>query len=188
MAYLVTGGTGFIGSYVLRSLLRAGQQVVAYDLVPDENAIQLVCSADELARINIVAGDILDVVHLYRVIKEHRIRRVLHLAALLGNLSQARPTLSVRVNCDGLNNVFEAARLFELERVVWISTSGIFGPAECHEQEFVPDNGTHHPVNVYAASIHCSLKRWTTPQCRLSLSLPLLRRRRRVWIWDAAGR
>lgn len=151
MAYLVTGGTGFIGSYVVRSLLRAGQRVVAYDLVPDENVIRLVCSADELARINIVAGDILDVVHLYRVIKEHRIRRVLHLAALLSDISQSRPALSVRVNCDGLNNVFEAARFFELEKVVWISTGGVFGPAKWHKQEFVPDNGAHYPVHVYSA-------------------------------------
>lgn len=151
MSYLVTGGTGFIGSYVVRSLLRAGHHVVAYDLIPDENAIQLVCSADELTRANIIAGDVLDVVHLYHVIKEHRIRKILHLAALLGPASQSQPAMAVRVNCDGLNNVFEAARLFELEKIVWLSSTGIFGPAERHEGEFVPDHGAHHPLGVYAA-------------------------------------
>ena len=151
MTYLVTGGSGFIGSYVVRSLLRAGQSVVVYDLVPDENALQLVCSAAELAQVNIVAGDVLDVVHLFRVIKEHRIQRVLHLAALLADISESRPALAVRVNCDGLNNVFEAARLFELEKVVWISTAGVFGPAQRHKQEFVSDNALHHSVGVYTA-------------------------------------
>jgi nucleoside-diphosphate-sugar epimerase len=47
--------------------------------------------------------------------------------------------------------VFEAARLFELEKVVWISTAGVFGPAERHKQEFVSDNALHHSVGVYTA-------------------------------------
>lgn len=151
MNYLVTGGTGFIGSYVVRSLLLDGDRVVAYDLVPDRETVYAVCGDEDATNLHICAGDVLDFTQLCRIIKDQRIERIIHLAALLGPASQAQPALAVRVNCDGLNNAFEAARLFDLEKVVWLSTSGIFGPASRHGREFVPDDGAHHPLSVYAA-------------------------------------
>jgi UDP-glucose 4-epimerase len=51
-----------------------------------------------------------------------------HAAAFVGAVSQVNPALSVQVNVMGTVNVLEAARLFDLQRVVYTSAKGIYGP------------------------------------------------------------
>ncbi|HMD86071.1 MAG TPA: NAD(P)-dependent oxidoreductase [Terriglobia bacterium] len=53
MSILVTGGTGFIGSYVVRSLLQHGEPVVCFDRSPDAEVIGLLTS-----EVEVIAGDV----------------------------------------------------------------------------------------------------------------------------------
>ena len=78
--------------------------------------------------IDFEAGDILDLPRLLDVIKRHRVTHVVHAAAFVGAVSALNPALSIQVNVMGTVNVLEAARLFDIRRVVFTSAKGIYGP------------------------------------------------------------
>lgn len=128
MRVMITGGTGFIGSNLARGLVGEGHQVVAYDLRPMPARI-----ADLEEEVEIIQGDIRDVGSLAEAIREHKIERIVHLAALLPESAiRETPTLAIRVNAEGTNNVFEAARATDVDRVVYASTDAVnpIGPKE----------------------------------------------------------
>jgi nucleoside-diphosphate-sugar epimerase len=114
---LVTGGTGQIGTYVCSELVGQGHKVVAMDSRPGNTG------ASEL-----ILGDVTDLDELLTVIKSREITHVIHLAALLVLDSKEHPSRAVRVNCVGTDMVFEAARLMDLERVVFASSVAVYGP------------------------------------------------------------
>ena len=47
MSYLITGGTGFVGSYISRALVRGGEKVTAYDFIPDTSVMEMIMSLIE---------------------------------------------------------------------------------------------------------------------------------------------
>jgi nucleoside-diphosphate-sugar epimerase len=150
MTTLVVGGGSFIGSHVIRGLLRAGQAVVAYDVNVHDNAIHRILSPEELAHVVFVQGDVLDLVGLLHAARANRVRDIVHLAAALIPTCQAEPALGVRVNVDGFNHVLEVARIVEARRVVWASSIAIYGPQSRYEGE--PDeDAPHWPATVYGA-------------------------------------
>ena len=151
MTYLVTGGAGFIGSYVVRDLVKKGESVVVYDLTPEENSIQQVLIKQELDQIVMIKADVVDIAQLMNTIKEYEVRKIIHLAYLLIPDSNRNPSLAVRVNCQGFNNILEAARILELEKVVWAGSVAVFGPPEYYHEEYLADDAPHHPVSVYGA-------------------------------------
>lgn len=118
---MVTGGKGVIGSFVARELLAKGDQVVIYDLDPDNSLITDIASKAELIR-----GDILDLPAIMRALKSYGIDCVVHAAALMPAACHANPYLAYRVNAEGTMNVFEAAALLSLRRTVFMSTRGVY--------------------------------------------------------------
>ena len=151
MSYLVTGGTGLWGTYVTRLLVQEGAKVVIFQRNPVENRISDLLEKHEGESIEIVRGDIQDLAHLIRTAKEHKVNRIIHLASLLTPACAANPLMATQVNCVGTINVFETARILGVEKVVWASSGKVFGPPEKYEQEYIPDDAPHHPVDVYAA-------------------------------------
>ena len=152
MAILVTGGASFIGSYVVRRLLARNERVVAFDLVPTPNAADEILTAAERERISMIQGDVTDLGALLHAIRTHGIETVVHLAGLLIPACQADPASAVRVNCSGLVNVLEAARLLGLRRVVWSSSVAVFGPPERYAELPLGDDAPHFPTTVYGAT------------------------------------
>ena len=153
MAYLVTGGTGLIGSRIVRDLVREGEQVVVYDWLPDRSSLERLMSEEEIgSMVKIVQGDITDSPHLFRTIKENNVEKIIHLASLLVLESNANPLRAVKVNCEGTICVFEATRTLGLKKVVWASSNACFGPPEKYPQEYIPNDAPHYPQNVYAAT------------------------------------
>jgi len=150
MTYLVTGGTGFIGSRIVRDLVREGEAVVAYDWSPETSGLERLLSAGEIkSRVKVIQGDVTDFSLLTRTLKENSVTRVIHMAALMLLEINANPLLGVRVNCEGTVAVFEAARLLGLEKVSWASSGSVFGPAERYPQEYLPNDAPHYPQNIY---------------------------------------
>ena len=128
MRIMITGGTGFIGSALASGLVRDGHHVVAYDLTPQMERI-----ADIRDALEIVRGDIRDPAKLIDAIKTHRIDHIMHLAAYLPEAAiREQPTLAIRINAEGTNNVFEAARIMGVRRVVYASSESVdpTGPTE----------------------------------------------------------
>lgn len=144
MRVLVTGGAGFVGLAVVRRLLKAGDSIVLYDLAPPPPATQ---DSDAL---RVIRGDVTDGLQLARVATEEQVDTIVHLAGLLAADADADPGRAVRVNCGGMINVLETARILGLRRVVWASSAGIFGGFR--DGRLITNDSPFAPLNVYAAS------------------------------------
>ncbi|MBX6329555.1 MAG: NAD(P)-dependent oxidoreductase [Pseudolabrys sp.] len=123
MRVLITGGMGVIGAEASRKFVREGYRPVVFARHRDDKLV-----GDILDKIDFEPGDILDMPRLLGVIKQHRITHVVHAAAFVGAVSASNPALSIQVNVIGTVNVLEAARLFDLRRVVYTSAKGVYGP------------------------------------------------------------
>ena len=119
---LITGAGGCIGSWAMALLSRAGVPVIAYDLSDDQRRPRLLMTDDELAQIAWVRGDIADSKAVADVVTEHRVRAIIHLAALQVPFCKADPVAGARANVVGTVNVLEAARDSGLKRVAYASS------------------------------------------------------------------
>jgi UDP-glucuronate 4-epimerase len=110
MRYLVTGALGAIGAWTVRALLDRGHVVVTYDLGGSDHRLRLALSEEELAGLVRVDGDVTDLEQLERVLAEHDVTGVIHLAALQVPFVRENPVAGARVNVGGTVNVLEAVR------------------------------------------------------------------------------
>ena len=122
-ATIVTGAFGCLGSWVTTLLAGAGEPVVADDLGDDPRRLNLVAAGDALERVTVVQGDVTDLDALARVIGEHGVTSVIHLAALQAPYCAADPVLGARVNVVGTATVFEAVRRAGLTTTVSYASS-----------------------------------------------------------------
>ena len=121
--FLVTGGSGFIGSHVVDKLLEAGagEVVVVDKQVQREN----LADAEDTARLRVVEGDVTDADVLDSLLEG--VDCVFHMAVLpLGPCDQS-PRDCLEVNVVGSFNVFDAARRAGIEKVVFSSASSVYG-------------------------------------------------------------
>ena len=152
---LVTGHTGFKGSWLALWLNRLGAHVVGYALDPPSTPC-LFDAAGVSRVLKDVRGDILDSDGLDRVLQEHRPDIVFHLAAQpLVRLSYEQPDLTFETNVLGSLRVFEAIRRSESVRVLVNVTSD-----KCYEnREWVWGYRENDPMggyDPYSASKGCA--------------------------------
>jgi UDP-glucose 4-epimerase len=148
---LVTGGTGFLGSYVAADLQAAGHDVVAFDLSTDD---RILAKLDVAEDVTIRRGDVTDPTAVVRAVKETGTTHVVHLAALLTNTAREDPRAAMAVNVEGTNNVFEAARTLsdQVERVAWASSAAVYAPPGNYDAEFVDEDDLVYPDTLYGAT------------------------------------
>jgi len=140
----VTGGTGFIGNRIIRKLLDRGEEVVCFDLAPPRNNLEPY--ADQ---INFYRGDISQIPHLLEAINTFEVHKIIHMAALLPPDTEDRPHFGMSVNIQGTNNVFEAARWSNIQRVVYASSIAVYGVQETFGDRPINETDLSDPVNVY---------------------------------------
>ena len=108
---LVTGHTGFKGTWLCRILINAGAQVTGYSLNPPTEP-KLFSMADVESRMNSVIGDIRDLDHLKKVFEQTQPEIVLHLAAQpIVRDSYKDPVYTYETNVMGTVNICECVRL-----------------------------------------------------------------------------
>ncbi len=149
MTTLVTGAFGCIGAWVVRGLLAAGERPVAYDLGDDPWRMRMLLGPDVASRITVVRGDIADRDALIRAVRDHAIRRVVHLAAWQVPLCREDPPRGALINVVGTANVFEAARAARIERVVYASSAAVFGPPDLYPPGPLRDDARRRPATHY---------------------------------------
>ena len=151
---LVTGGTGFIGSYVAKDLVEHGHDVVAYDLSTDERILEKVGVADD---VETRRGDVTDSTDVVNAVAQTDATHIVHLAALLTNTAEENPRAALKVNVEGTSNVFEAARTLDdqVERVAWASSAAIYAPPSNYadgDDWWVTEDDLTYPDTLYGAT------------------------------------
>ena len=148
---LVTGALGCVGAWALKAALDAGDEAVGLDLGDRTHRLELALSADERARVTLVQGDITDLDGFGKVLDEHGITRVVHLAALQVPFCRADPALGARVNVVGTVNVFEAVkeRLERIPGVAYASSAAVYGP---DDPSPAPESGGTSPATFYGVT------------------------------------
>ncbi len=126
--FLVTGAMGCIGAWTVRTLIRDGASVTSFDLGTDARRLAQIMTADELAAVDIVKGDITDLRQVSATLDGKDITNVIHLAALQVPFCRADPPLGAMVNVVGTVNVFEAVkrRGAGMAPVVYTSSIGMY--------------------------------------------------------------
>jgi len=155
---LVTGAAGFIGHAVAHRLLARGERVIGVDIVNDYYDPAL-----KEARLATFAGinsfaferiDIADVAKMAALVRDHKVVRVVHLAAQAGvRYSIENPFAYERSNLAGHLSVMEACRHAEgFEHLVYASSSSVYGDKPMGGEGFKEDEPANDPVSLYAAT------------------------------------
>lgn len=177
MTYLVTGGSGFIGSHLVESLLNDGHSVINIDNFDDfydykikvRNTLESVSrstdfsfserGADIQDLINLTKsenytlyyGDIRNLEVLRAIFSAHSVDLVIHLAALAGvRPSIERPLDYEAVNVRGTINIWEICREFKINKLIIASSSSVYG--NNLKVPFHEDDRVDCPISPYAAT------------------------------------
>ena len=147
---LITGGSGLVGAYAVNMLIERGERPVVFDVALNERLLDAV--GVDTGKITMIRGDLADMPALISAIRDNDCDRIIHLAAFLGEEVQRRPYSGVRLNFMGTINVFEAARLEKVQRIVFPSSGTVYlgslGEGVKKIDESIPMN----PPSVYAAT------------------------------------
>ena len=124
--YLITGGAGFIGSHIAETLLKQGESVRVYDNLLTGRPTNLAVLRSYGKQVEIIDGDLRDVKAVQSAVQGVEV--VFHQAALASvPRSIANPVDSLEININGTQNVLLAARDFGVRRVVYASSSSVYG-------------------------------------------------------------
>jgi len=152
---MITGGSGFLGTYVARVLAERGDRVVVFDAAGPAPELAALTARFE-RQIVYVRGQILDLSSLLRGVQQHRVERIFHAAALYDPpYSLEEPALTFQVNVSGTINVLEVARFLGLQRVVQSSSIAVYAPRQYEPIDelhpiLLPSAG--NPLGAYGAS------------------------------------
>ncbi len=152
---MITGGSGFLGTYVTCSLAERGDRVVIFDAVGPAPVLAALTAPFE-QQIEFVRGQILDLAGLLRAVQQHKVERIFHAAALYDPpYSLDEPAITFQVNVTGTINVLEAARLLGVQRVVQSSSIAVYAPRQyepINEQHPISLPSAGNPLGPYGAS------------------------------------
>lgn len=139
MRILMTGGSGFLGAWLIRRLARRGVAVRIFDTNTDRRVVNAV-AGENVAGLEWVTGDVRDQARL--VLACATCDAIVHLAGVLTPVCRLDPVRGAEINLLGSLNVFAAARKQEMRSVVYASSIGVYGPE---------DEPHYRPVTHYGA-------------------------------------
>ncbi len=152
---LVTGAAGFIGSTLVERLLAEGRELVGLDsfdpYYPEEQKLRNLALALDHQAFRLERCDIRDAERVGRLFADEAFEGVVHLAALAGvRPSLERPAAYADVNVHGTAVVLEAATRCGSPRIVFASSSSVYGERE--QGPFLETDPVERPISPYAAT------------------------------------
>ncbi len=155
MNILVTGSAGFIGYHLSKRLCSEGFFVTGIDNINEYYDPSLkqsrLSNLEDLENFKFHKIDITNSEDLLEVFKKGEFQRVIHLAAQAGvRYSLESPHTYVQSNLVGFLNILEACKSFEIEHLVYASSSSVYGLNT--QFPFSSKHTTDHPASLYAAT------------------------------------
>lgn len=143
MQVVVTGGTGFVGAHLTRTLAARGDSVVCLDVVRSSPLL------DGLSGVRVVRCDVGSWAELFHALQDARPDVVFHSAGILSAFAEARPQAAYHANATGTYNVLEAASVLGIPRVVFTSTIATYGPGV---SKTVDETTRQRPTTMYGVT------------------------------------
>ena len=155
----VTGGAGFVGSFVTKQLLKQGDKVVIHDaflnyISPFKSNYQKLLKLrfeDEIDKVEIIRGDIRHREELLKILKKIKPEKIVHLAALpIAPVANKLFDDAMSINRDGTMNVLECARQIPtVNHFIYASSSMVYG-----DFRYTPADENHptNPNDVYGGT------------------------------------
>lgn len=153
--YFITGGAGFIGYHVSKSLLEMGARVIGFDNLNDYYDVSLkearLAILKEFQGYSFIHGDLASTEDVNHVFREEKPDIVLNLGAQAGvRYSIENPQAYVDSNLVGFFNILEACRHYPVEHLVYASSSSVYGGNE--KVPFSVEDKVDCPESLYAAT------------------------------------
>jgi threonine 3-dehydrogenase len=145
MGTLITGGTGFIGAEVVRTLVQRGEtDLTVFDINSSSQRL------DDIAdQVTIRKGDLGNFSQVLDAVRESRADVIYHLGGMLSLPSDQNPQAAFQANVLGTYHVLEAARSFGVSKVIFSSTIGTYCLGL--EQRAIDDLTLQRPMLFYGA-------------------------------------
>jgi threonine 3-dehydrogenase len=145
LATLITGGAGFIGSYLARLLIESGERPVIFDIAPVRGPLLEMEGSFAFTR-----GSLADLPALTGCLEKYRIDRIFHLGGMLSLPSENDPRGAFDANVIGTYNVLEAARTGNIPRVIYGSTIATY--SKDIPGDLIDDRTIQRPSSFYGIS------------------------------------
>ncbi|MBN1857477.1 MAG: NAD-dependent epimerase/dehydratase family protein [Dehalococcoidia bacterium] len=142
---LITGGLGYVGRSLARHLVESGEEVVLLDTSSAAPA-----PADIRESVTVVRADLGHMAEVLEVVRAHQVDCIYHLGAMITMPAEANPWAAYDANANGTYHVLEAARIFSIGPVVFLSGIATYGPGapETVNEDVFQSN----PSQIYAAT------------------------------------
>ena len=150
MATLVTGGTGFVGSNVVKVLAQRGHDVVSLDIAPPDAMVHKYLDPWK-DTVSWVQADILNRDTLKEAAASHDIQKIVHAAVYTGTRADIEKMDSHRVvdiNTRGTLNLLDLARQLSVKRFLYVSSGGVYA-GERLPNEPLREDMSLFPINLY---------------------------------------
>ena len=141
---LITGGAGFIGSHLVEELLKKGYKVCVLDNLLRGNKLP----EKVMDNISFINGDVRD----YELVKNSTVgcNMIFHLSAYLGvDMVADEPIETMNIESFGTNNIVEAAIENNVEKIIYASTSGVYGKTAIEasvKEDFIVDPRSSYSI------------------------------------------
>jgi len=154
---LVTGGAGFIGSHLVKSLCEAGHHVVVADILLRGNKL----NKDILNNVEMHQVDVRDQDSIVKISKG--CSAIYHFAAVLGvDVVADSPVVTMETEVLGMKNICEASIINGINKIIYASTSGIYGYTAINQslsENIVVDPRTSYAIakrynEIYLSAMH----------------------------------